>query len=761
MIAPKSLPVSKALLLAVLCAACGPNDVEIPETGPSGLRLAQGWGARDILDRGSFTDGASIETRRTREVTRGTWELTSSNGSAQTPVPDRGGFPMGTILKGSGEEGKGFRNIKFPLPSDINAQQLTVRVFATEGKSLKMRALAVGSEGPVPGEVVDFEPNSKPTDILVPLPQVPGAAAAILEVGGDCASPAFLSFTLSETLAASTEVVRTRQGDMGDKRWAIGLGAGAAIAAPVDFEGTGRVRASVLGDGGESGQIELQWVEGGVAVATATADAGAGWTEVAMDLAGVGEGELLVRNVSEAGVWIAEDRVDRAAEGAPTYLLVTSDTHRGDHIGRYDGEARVLTPNLDQLADQGIAFTNCYAPTNVTNPSHMALMTGLPLRDTRIANNATALSTSANTLAEEFQRAGYRTFAATSVRHLKPSQSGLHQGFDRYDAPDEGKRNGKVAVDRLLEWLPDAEGTPLFVWLHVYDAHAPYSPPEELVKPHYPAGKDPRSTDRELGIPAPVLAPWIKNRKITDPEYIDALYAAGVDYVDALMGRILAVQRINTGVVAFTADHGESLGVEGVWWDHSRLNYDTIHIPMIISGPGIAASRTDAPVEQLDVGRTLLDLAGIENEFPGRDLTWAVEDPTASRPRFSLGAHGWSAAVEADGWVLTLQIKEYPQRFSVRTWAHGETELFNLREDPTASTNVLEQNFKRARAMRKALTTWLSNPEGASLADDAELSPEAMASLEALGYGGGTTGGAVGAWWTPRPGSEWNQRFDD
>ena len=204
MIAPKSLPVSKALLLAVLCAACGPNDVEIPETGPSGLRLAQGWGARDILDRGSFTDGASIETRRTREVTRGTWELTSSNGSAQTPVPDRGGFPMGTILKGSGEEGKGFRNIKFPLPSDINAQQLTVRVFATEGKSLKMRALAVGGEGPVPGEVVDFEPNSKPTDILVPLPEVPGAAAAILEVGGDCASPAFLSFTLSETLAAST-----------------------------------------------------------------------------------------------------------------------------------------------------------------------------------------------------------------------------------------------------------------------------------------------------------------------------------------------------------------------------------------------------------------------------------------------------------------------------------------------------------------------------------------------------------------------------
>ena len=760
---PRSRRSSLLSLLAVLVVAgCDSGGSGPPKTGPSELRMGTAWGSRDVLDAGAFREGSSIETMRSRAVTRGTWELKSSKGSGETPVPDRGGFPMGTILFGDKDTGKGIRNIKFPLPADIEAQQLTVRVYATEGEVLRLRALSVGPDGPVAGDAVDFKPNSKPTDVALTMPEAPGAAAAILEIAGDCNVPAFLSITVSEVLSASSEVVRTRQGATGDMRWAVGLAPGAVVAAPVDFEGAGRVRASVLGHEGAPSKVELSWVEDGTTVASASFDSGTGWTEMALDVPDAsGDGELLVRNAGEGGVWIAEDRIDRPVVKAPTYLLVTSDTHRGDHIGRYDEEARVLTPSLDRLSDRGIVFTNCYAPTNVTNPSHMALMTGMPLRDTRIANNATALSMSANTLAENFQRAGYRTFAATSVRHLKPSQSGLHQGFDRYDAPEEGKRNGKVAVDRLLEWIPDADGTPLFLWLHVYDAHAPYSPPEELVDRHYPSSKDPRSTDRELGIEPSVLAPWIKNRKITDPEYIDALYAAGVDYVDQLLGQLLAVTRIDTGVIAFTADHGESLGVEGVWWDHSRLNYDTVHIPMLLCAPGVAAARTDAPVEQIDVGRTLLDIAGIETEFPGRDLRWAVDDPTESRPRFSLGAHGWTAAVEADGWMLTLQIKEYPKPFSERTWAHGETELFNLREDPTASTNVLEENFKRGKAMRKALVNWLSDPQGPGLAVDTELSPEAMASLEALGYGGGTTGGAVGAWWKPRPGSEWNERFED
>lgn len=753
---PPKRPIVLTILLAALTAGCGPGEVETPT-----------WGARDLLDGGVFRAGASIPTQRSRVVTRGTWKPKSSNGVRQSPVPDRGRLPMGTILFGGGEESKDFRIIQFPLPSDVRAQQLTVRVYATEGERLRMTVFTVGPDGPVAGEAVDFTPNGEPTDVTLLMPDVPGAAAAILEIAGDCISPAFLSFTVSEVLEASTEVVRTRQGAAGDRRWSLGLAPGAEVVAPIFFEGRGRVRAAILEHEGADSEVELSWVEDGTPVATTRIEAGDRWREVSLDVPEAsGAGEFVVRNIGEGGVWIAEDRIDRIdridrrVAAAATYLLITSDTHRGDHIGRYDSEQRVLTPNLDRLADRGIVFTNCYAPTNVTNPSHMALMTGLPLRDTRIANNATALSLSANTLAENFQRAGFRTFAATSVRHLKPSQSGLDQGFDRYDAPVEGMRNGQVAVDRLLEWIPDAEGSPLFVWLHVYDAHAPYSPPEELVNQHYPSSKDPRAENQDLGIDPKVLAPWIAKRRITDPEYVDALYAAGVDYVDQIVGDLLEVERIDTGVVAFTADHGESLGVEGIWWAHSRLNYDTVHIPMLLSGTGLEPARTDAPVEQIDVGRTLLDIAGIDAEFPGRDLRWAVNEPEATQPRFTLGAHGWSAAVEVDGWMLTLQIKEYPRPFSERTWVHGETELFNLREDPTAATNVLGENFERGKAMREALTDWLSAPEGPGLAVDTDLSPEAMASLEALGYGGGTTGGAVGAWWTPRPGSEWNARFE-
>jgi len=153
-------PTALLLLLAGFVAGCGPD-------GPEPVRTSSDWGSRDLLDEGAFRDGTSIETRRSRVVTRGTWELKSSNGSGETPVPDGGGFPMGTILFGSKEKGEGFRNVRFPLPGDIDAQQLTVRVYATDGELLRMRALAVGPQGPVPGEVVDFVPNSEPTDVVV------------------------------------------------------------------------------------------------------------------------------------------------------------------------------------------------------------------------------------------------------------------------------------------------------------------------------------------------------------------------------------------------------------------------------------------------------------------------------------------------------------------------------------------------------------------------------------------------------------------
>ncbi|MEM1448577.1 MAG: sulfatase [Planctomycetota bacterium] len=743
-----------ACLSTLLIWSCGSDD-PVPTTGDG-----SGVYVRDLFDGGSIVSGTSLSAERVRSITRGTWELKSSNGTAQAPVRDKGGFPLGTIMIGSGVDGKGGRSIGVPAPGDIRPTDLSVRFLATEGEVLKLRPILVGADGAVPGTMVEHAPTGEPVTVDFDLPEVEGLSNVILEIGGDCVRPTFTEIVLKETIPASDRLLRSRQGSLNDPRQAVGLAEGGVLEAPLRVAEAGRITLSFLGANGERGRARIAVRSGEEVVAETTTRYGDAWrqAELAVPASAGVDAVLAVQVVDGPGVWIAEERFDAVDPSPPTVLLITSDTHRGDHLGAFGGSVDVATPTLDALADEGIVFTNCFAPTNVTNPSHMALMTGLPLRDTRVTNNATSLSSAANTLAEEFRRAGYRTFAATSVMHLKPSQSGLDQGFDRYDSPDQNRRDGKVAVETLLRWVPEADGAPLFVWLHVYDAHAPYRAPKKYVKRHYKG--DPKSPDKSLDIRPDVLADWIERQGITDRAYVDALYAGGVDYVDELIGRLVAIERLQAGIVAFTADHGESLGNEGVWWDHSRLNFDSVHIPLLLRAPGLAPARTDAPVEQIDVGRTLLDLSGIESRFPGRDLRWALDPDAGVEPRFSLAAHGWSAAVEVDDWMLTLQIKPYPRAFSERDWQHGETELFHLATDPGATKNVLDEQFARAKKMRAALITWLLEAPEDGLGVDLELTDDAKASLEALGYGGGTTGKSEGRWWSPDVDAEWNQRFE-
>jgi len=717
---------------------------------------------RDLLTGVELAAGSTLGTELRTPITRGVWKLTSNHGSSEAPVRDGGGFPMGTILIGNGVDGESNRSIRVTVPPGAEPSRVDVRFMANDGTSLRLRPVLLTPE-PAPGEWQTFEPEEGARTASFALPETDGASSLVLEIQGDCTRPHFLQMILIEEIQPSSTARRIRVGNGRDRdvRAAVGLASGAQVVAPTGVPGPAVFSMSLASLENAPSVVRVALRAGDEVVAEKTVSATEDWKQVELLAPETGDPIQVELAVDGGpGAWITEERIDAAGATPRTVFLVTSDTHRGDHIGAFDSSGRVITPALDALADRGVVFTDCFAPTNVTNPSHMALMTGMPLRDTRVTNNVTALSRSANTLAEQFQAAGYRTFGAVSVMHLKPEMSNLDQGFDRYDSPLEGKRDGEEAVEQLLEWVDDADGMPLFVWLHVYDAHAPYNPPQRFVTPHYDSSKDPRDESASLDIPIRVLAPWIHKRKITDRDYIDALYAGGVDYVDSLLGRMFEIERIRDGICAVTADHGESLGEDGVWWDHSRLNQSTVHIPLLMSWPGGEPGRSDFPVEQIDVGRTLLDLAEVESEFPGENLVRAYEGSASVEPRFSLAAHGWSAAVEADGWMLTLQIRSYPQPFSTRQWMHGETELYNLREDPTASKNVLDDHMEVATELRAALTSWLNAGPAQGLGADAVITEEARASLEALGYAGGKEGQNEGAFWSPDPNSEWNQRFE-
>ena len=196
---------------------------------------------------------------------------------------------------------------------------------------------------------------------------------------------------------------------------------------------------------------------------------------------------------------LAEPRV--VTEGAaprPHVLLITSDTHRADHVGHARRGVGLSTPAIDALAERGIVFDDCFSSTNVTNPSHIALMTATHPRDTGILTNDTALAAQARTLAEAFRQAGYVGYAIVSTHHLGHGTSGIGQGFDRMSVPGS-PREAVYTVDVAERWIRNSGGVPLFVWLHLFDAHTPYDPPGEYVRKYY--GDAGRAFDETLPDP--------------------------------------------------------------------------------------------------------------------------------------------------------------------------------------------------------------------------------------------------------------------
>ena len=395
------------------------------------------------------------------------------------------------------------------------------------------------------------------------------------------------------------------------------------------------------------------------------------------------------------------------------------------------------------MAAKGTYFTDCYSSTNITNPSHIALMTATSPRDTGIINNISPLARMAPTLAEAFRDAGYLTMAAVSARHLADDLSGLGQGFDRLSST-ENQRDSTETIAVLEEWLEGAEYRPTFAWLHIFDAHSPYFPPEEYRRLYYPEDKDPFDPANP-GLPPGAQAKWLKG--LTDIDYAVALYKSEITYLDEQLQKFVEGSRFSDGLVALTADHGESLTSNRIYFQHKGLFPNTISVPLILWGPGVpAGQRIDRHVRQIDLGRTLLDLAGVEAPgFPGRDLLESspVDDP----PRYAVSSHGHDAAIQLGSWFLTLHLTSPPETRYDRPYHRHEVHLFDLDSDPDCQVDIAEGNLHRAARMRRLLVDWLLDAQqegwnrGGAIVDteDAEV-------LAGLGYADEGGGGRINEW---------------
>ena len=483
-----------------------------------------------------------------------------------------------------------------------------------------------------------------------------------------------------------------------------------------------------------------------------------------------GNAELTVSMQSAAskglGVGVVgEAEVRSRGAAAPLALLITSDTHRADHLSIVDRRSLVRTPHLARLAEEGVLFKDCFAQTNVTNPSHMSLMTGLHPRDTGILNNRLRLARRAETLAEGFARAGYKTFATTSAFHLLDNHSGLGQGYDRMEGPLIDQRDGEIAIQRLIEWIDDSEGLPVFAWLHLFDAHEPYGPPDPYDRRYYEGG-DPFEGD-EPDLDPKLIPHWL--RGIKDVEFPYAQYRAEVDYLDGALCDLLEHPRVAAGIVAFTADHGESFGQHGIWWNHAGLYPDTVHIPLIMRWPGGPMGlEVDLSVRQSDVAATMLSIAGIDSsDLAGVDLRDVIEGDEKIDVRYMLSSHFMNAAIELGDHLLILELRPHWERSNEVKKRTGMVELYNLAQDPDCENDLLLEEFERAKALRAKLIDWLESAEGLGLSESQDRSAEDEAMLRGLGYTESSTS-ANSELWDPAgrceggwKNSPWNHLFAD
>jgi arylsulfatase A-like enzyme/Flp pilus assembly protein TadD len=389
-------------------------------------------------------------------------------------------------------------------------------------------------------------------------------------------------------------------------------------------------------------------------------------------------------------------------------VLVTLDTTRADHVGCY-GRSPSNTPTLDRLCAAGRRFDNAVTSSPVTLPAHASIMTGLlPNHHGARYNGEFRLGPDAPVLAEELRSAGYQTAAFVSSFVLE-RRFGLDRGFDIYDDHVEAissrrgivsrnERDAGSVTDAALAFLRGRKpGKPVFLWVHYYDAHAPYAPVEQ-----------PESAGN------------------------DAAYSGEIGDVDHALGRLLATPELDSTrtVVIVTADHGEGLGEHDERTHGLFLYGSTTQVPLIVALPDSLGGGGQEPAlaALIDIRPSLLSLLGIGPHGPADGIDWLTKRrqsdqgiyQEASLPYFDYGFAPLYGLRAQDGHYIEAPTPEF----------------YDLETDPRELVNLASSGSSRADRFRQRLDAqMLDTPDIAEAARQVPpVDSETLARLRSLGY---------------------------
>ncbi len=417
-------------------------------------------------------------------------------------------------------------------------------------------------------------------------------------------------------------------------------------------------------------------------------------------------GRLPGGGTGEGAGAVASARPDEAVD----VVLVTIDTLRADALG-FAGKQNAETPNLDRLAAAGRVYVNAHAHNVVTLPSHVNILSGLyPYQHGVRDNSGFTVPETVPTLATILRNAGYATGAFVGAYPLD-SRFGLDRGFDVYD--DNFKRGSNLAefviaerrgdevIAPALAWWRAQAGRPRFLWVHLYDPHAGYEPPEPF-----------------------------------RTRFADRLYQGEVAAVDSFLGPLLEPALAGTekpALVIITADHGEALGDHGEL-THGLFAYEaTLRVPLVVWGPGVQPGRDERWARHVDIVPTVLERLGIEPP--------AAPAPNTALPGRSLLAAPSSEPQDSYFEALSTNLNRgwAPLRGMLRDgrkWIDLPVpELYDLPTDPAEAKNLVDSERRSVAALRGALPEEAVWPPAKG-----KVSAEEVSRLRSLGYSVGEGG---------------------
>ena len=398
-----------------------------------------------------------------------------------------------------------------------------------------------------------------------------------------------------------------------------------------------------------------------------------------------------------------------SAPASGPIVLISIDTLRADHLPAY-GYKNVKTPAIDALATDGIVFERAYSHAPQTLPAHAALLSGRLPFETGVRDNiGFALKGGERLLPQMLRERGYATAGVVSAFVLR-KETGIGQGFDLFDAEmppatldaniNQVQRDGSQSEAVAERWLDSVGTARAFLFLHLYEPHKPYTPPERFGQ----------------------FAP----------------YDGEIAYADEIVGRLVRYlkshQLYDRSTIVLLSDHGEGLGDHGEQ-EHGLFVYDeAIHVPLVIKQEGNAGAgrRVSDVVQHIDIVPTILDLvkAPSAGNLRGRSLKPLLdgarhlpEQAVYSEAMYSRYHFGWSELT-----ALT------DDRF--RYIKAPREELYDLQRDPRERTNLADERSPAKQALRGALDRLVA---GQTLQTPSDIPADARERLQALGYVGATT----------------------